>query len=507
MYQTTDLLTQDMRLISVAFDFDAFQTALQKGDSEGAGMLVGLARHTLNHEAIHALYEAGAFTETEWQTLTKIAKEKFIPTYLPVGSATRQHYEGKFKEESLAGERGTQTIEDLLVEEAIAMAFADHTIQGVDVFADENKQTENVIAAIFRKLKAILLSLVYGLKSSNLNSPLDIFNNIQAGIVGERIKTENKAVDMAIHKDINKMTLSAFNGDIVMANKIVDSEVNTAIAQEIYTNFLGQIIKPGKFDVDLRFSMDLNKVRWSKNAEAMGGSAILDPYTAMYVPMSAAQYLSLTPYLNFKDTRSTRSISAITKGVAQGKAVAAPMLEIDINSKNGVGRVVSHEGRHRSFVTKTIHGDQTVMPVAMVFKIDGVIVKDNPQGRQDPVNKKIIADFIEKGKLFAQGTFRTEINYKGDRVTADNITSFPEVQRMYPGIQPTVKPSTVINKVFQEYETTDTGDYRFTKEYNNEDNLSIAMFSLGTAADFEGRQNRQENRNTERQITKNVQKR
>ena len=42
---------------------------------------------------------------------------------------------------------------------------------------------------------------------------------------------------MAIHKDINKMTLSAFNGDIVMANKIVDSEVNTAIAQEIYTNF------------------------------------------------------------------------------------------------------------------------------------------------------------------------------------------------------------------------------------------------------------------------------
>ena len=65
--------------------------------------------------------------------------------------------------------------------------------------------------------------------------------------------------------------------------------------------------------------MDLNKVRWSKNAEAMGGSAILDPYTAMYVPMSAAQYLSLTPYLNFKDTRSTRSITAITKGVAQGK--------------------------------------------------------------------------------------------------------------------------------------------------------------------------------------------
>ena len=120
------------------------------------------------------------------------------------------------------------------------------------------------------------------------------------------------------------------------------------------------------------------------------------------------------------------------------------------------------------------------MPVAMVFKIDGAIIKDNPQGRQDPVNKKIIADFIEKGKLFAQGTFRTEINYKGDTVTADNITSFPEVQRMYPGIQPTVKPSTVINKVFQEYETTDTGDYRFTKEYNNEDNLSIAMFSLGT---------------------------
>ena len=68
----------------------------------------------------------------------------------------------------------------------------------------------------------------------------------------------------------------------------------------------------------------------------------------------------------------------------KAKAVAAPMLEIDINSKNGVGRVVSHEGRHRSFVTKTIHGDQTVMPVAVVFKIDGVIVKDNPTRQTRP---------------------------------------------------------------------------------------------------------------------------
>ena len=73
---------------------------------------------------------------------------------------------------------------------------------------------------------------------------------------------------------------------------------------------------------------------------------------------------------------------------------------------------------------------------------------------------------------------------------------------MYPGIQPTVKPSKVINKVFQEYETTETGDYRFSKEYNNEDNYTVSMYNVGEFTDETDTQNRQETRDTTRKLDK-----
>jgi len=511
--QISNLAIKDFRLIKLGFDFDSFNNAKKANDKVAMTAALFQLTKTLNHEVIHALYNAGAFTKTEWKVLTKVANDKFIPFYLPKGSSRRKFYEGKFKEEKMTGDREGQTLQDYLIEEAMAHGFADFSIGNNQAIAEETK-----IQKIFRKLKALILSLIYGLKTTGFNSPLDIFDNIQAGIVGQRIETDFQALDMATHSDINRMALDALSGDgtIILSNKIDKSDVNKVILADVYTSFLNKFMSPNAFEnINVKFSMKPGKVRWATKyrdkstdpgmnlAVPMGLTAETEGYQSLYVPMSVKQYQSLVPVLNYKDQYSTASIKALTQGIEKGFEIGAPFLEIDINPDTLVGRVTSHEGRHRTFTTGLIHGDQTVVPVGIVFKVKGVReFKNNPQGRQDPVNKKILEDFLQKGTLFAQGTFRTEINYKGDKVTAANITSFPEVQRLYPGIQPTVKPSKVINKVFQEYETTETGDYRFSKEYNNEDNYTVSMYNVGEFTDETDTQNRQETRDTTRKLDK-----
>jgi len=390
--------------------------------------------------------------------------------YLPKNSNLRKFYVRKFKEEG-------RNVEDQLVEEVIARAFGDYALGDLQ-YNSELKAIESNIQRIFRKIKAYLLSLVYGLKTTGFNSPLDVFDKIQSGIVGERVRTDYEAINMATHADINQMVMESAGGDMILTNKMEYNDLNRNILQDVYSNWLGQYMEETDYqNVDVKFSTELNKVQWSMNSDAMGGMEIQDTYFSMYTPMSVKQYQSLVPYLPYTDQRSTRSIKIITKGIKDKKLIAAPMLEIDIDPNTLVGRVRSHEGRHRTFATGLLHGDQTIVPVATVFKINGSILKDNPQGRQDPVNKKIIADFIEKGTIQAQ--FEQNPNT----------------------LQST---SNLINKVFQKYETTDRNQYRFSQPYNNENDLTTAQFDLGTAADFEGQQNRQENRNTERQIDKNI---
>ena len=336
------------------------------------------ASRTLNHEVIHALYNAGAFTKTEWKLLTKVAKDKFIPFYIPKGSKRRIYYEGKFREEKMAGDREGQTLEDYLVEEAIASAFGDFAINNNQAIAEETK-----IQKIFRKLKALILSLIYGLKTTGFNSPLDIFDNIQAGIVGQRIETEFKALDMATHADINRMALDSMSDiSIVLSNKIDKNELNKVILADVYTSFLNKFLSPDAFEnINVRFSMKPGKVRWATKyrdkstdpgmnlAVPMGLTAETEGYQSLYVPMSVKQYQSLVPVLNYKDQYSTASIKALTQGIEKGFEIGAPFLEIDINPDTLVGRVTSHEGRHRTFTTGLIHGDQTVVPVGIVFKV------------------------------------------------------------------------------------------------------------------------------------------
>tara|TARA_R110000744_G_scaffold117411_5_gene219550 strand:- start:9892 stop:17496 length:7605 start_codon:yes stop_codon:yes gene_type:complete len=496
--QSTDLWTQHFRLISVAFNLDEYiklkNYPLDKQDNasvnnyrnyqnRAAGML-RKAKKTLNHEVVHALKDGKAFTDTEWRLLTKIAKEQFLPMYLPKNSSLRRFYIRQFKEQRKNDSTISISIEDQLVEEAIARAFGDFAVgNAVSKYVDleynnKNKAIESKIQKIFRKIKAYLLSLVYGLKTTGFNSPLDIFDKIQAGIVGARVRTDYEAVDMATHADINQMVMESAGGDIILTNKMEYNTLSRNILQDVYSNWLSQYMEETDYkNIDIKFSTDINKVRWSMESDSMGGMSILAPYTAMYTPMSVKQYQSLVPYLDYKDQRSTRSIKVLTKGIKNNKPIGAPMLEIDINSNTLVGRVVSHEGRHRSFSTGLLHGDQTVMPVATVFRIDSDIVKDNPQGRQDPVNKKIIADFIEKG------TIQTQYDPSNTQST-----------------------SKLIDKVFQEYETTDRNKYKFKKEYNNENDLTTVSYAVGAVPDYEDKQNRQEKSNTARQIKNNVNK-
>ena len=82
-----------------------------------------------------------------------------------------------------------------------------------------------------------------------------------------------------------------------------------------------------------------------------------------------------------------------------------PYIEIEINETGGIGRVVSHEGRHRVTTIKALNSGTTKIPVAVRFKRTGdpEAYKKNRTGRSDVRNKTFLANYLSEGLLVTQG--------------------------------------------------------------------------------------------------------
>jgi len=115
---------------------------------------------TLDHEAIHAIKEAGLFTKTEWSILTKQAASEW-----------RSQYNIDRTWEGLAAD------EDALNEEAVAEAYRDWR-DGAD--------QAGLIARIFNKLRNALSAIKEVLTGFGFNTPEDIFGRVARGEVGAR---------------------------------------------------------------------------------------------------------------------------------------------------------------------------------------------------------------------------------------------------------------------------------------------------------------------------------
>lgn len=141
---------------------------------------------TLRHEAIHALRELGFFTDAQWNSLSKMAKDKWIDQYLkqrnvdgkPLKAGEESRYDAYMREYKGDMEK--------ITEEAVADAFADF---------DANKAPAGMIRAILQKLRNLFQSIKSAL--TKMESAEQIFSKAEKGALKPtlgRVETKSKSL-------------------------------------------------------------------------------------------------------------------------------------------------------------------------------------------------------------------------------------------------------------------------------------------------------------------------
>ena len=130
---------------------------------------------TLRHEAIHALRELGFFTPQQWQSLSKMAKDKWIDQYLkqrnvdgkPLKAGEESRYDAYMREYNGDMEK--------ITEEAVADAFADF---------DATKPPSGLMQALLTRLRNLFQAIKSAL--TKMESPEQIFGKVERGELVEK---------------------------------------------------------------------------------------------------------------------------------------------------------------------------------------------------------------------------------------------------------------------------------------------------------------------------------
>ena len=134
---------------------------------------------TLRHEAIHALRELGFFTDAQWSSLSKMAKDKWIDQYLkqrnvdgkPLKAGEESRYDAYMREYNGDMEK--------ITEEAVGDAFADF---------DSTKPPAGMLQALLKRMKDLFQSIKSAL--TKVESPEQIFGKVEKGELKEGEKAE-----------------------------------------------------------------------------------------------------------------------------------------------------------------------------------------------------------------------------------------------------------------------------------------------------------------------------
>jgi len=157
-----------------------------------AGELIQIAADSANpiralrHESVHALRELGFFTDAQWNSLSKMAKDKWIDQYLkqrdvdgkPLKAGEESRYDAYMREYKGDMEK--------ITEEAVADAFADF---------DATKPPAGMIQAILQKLRNLFQSIKSAL--TKMESAEQIFSKAEKGALkpeGKQVKGEAKSL-------------------------------------------------------------------------------------------------------------------------------------------------------------------------------------------------------------------------------------------------------------------------------------------------------------------------
>ena len=149
---------------------------------------------TMRHEALHALKDLGFFTPQQWATLERKARTEWVNKYLrqrnangkPIQPGEQSRYDAYeymniieptvFNEQNPDMPQRTVMSQadfmDLIIEEAIADAFADFTV---------NKPPPGMIAALMQRLNKFFEALRNAMAGAGFQTVDDIFGKVEAG--------------------------------------------------------------------------------------------------------------------------------------------------------------------------------------------------------------------------------------------------------------------------------------------------------------------------------------
>ena len=220
--ETPELLAKTKPLRDMLNRFGLGDVALKivkaienKADGSYAGKVIELALdaknpiRTLRHESLHALKELGFFTDAQWKSLEKMARDKWIPKYLEGNKAVLK--DGTTGTRLQAYEEMGLT-QDEIIEEAIADAFGDFDI---------NKAPPGMLTALMNKLRGFFESLNNYLAGRGFENSQDIFGAVEAGKLKGKATAQAPAAPKLSAKEIDEDDVS----NIVNTGKYKDATI------------------------------------------------------------------------------------------------------------------------------------------------------------------------------------------------------------------------------------------------------------------------------------------
>jgi len=127
-------------------------------------------RLAVRHEAIHALHHAGVFTAKEWAVLSRVAQSHWMHEF-----NIRERYESLYRQRF---DLKPEQIEQLLIEEAIAEAFAEHM--------SARPQDEALITRIFNRVLRFIEAVRNLLAGHGYTTADQVLQEVETGAVGRR---------------------------------------------------------------------------------------------------------------------------------------------------------------------------------------------------------------------------------------------------------------------------------------------------------------------------------
>jgi len=505
-------------LVHIAFNLDMYNRAnpLEKKT------ILSEAFSSLNHEAIHALFDMGLFTDQEYNILKQASEEFFINDY----NVSVRYPRSNFPDMS------DKQFRDMQIEEGIAsamQAFLDKRKDPPESMTKKYGTDKNILQKLFDRIKTFLSLLGFTFRQNGFNNSYDIFDAVSAGIVGQRAKSNADIQQMKAADQVLSTLAINPSGAVVASNAFADTEVNV----EFQRNLLGATATDNRFKTinealdfiesvnkdssiaDKQEALELkkvlrkitnlsfqnvkfeskidgasvpNKIKFGVGFDGgKGGIDSTDNYTSMYTHLTPDEFLSLVTEVDFTEQYSKQTVDYLKSIVEKdAKPLGIPYLEIEIDREGGRGRIYAHEGRHRAQTSRLINGGQSTLPVAIRFIVknkenadgfdratDRDAYKANKRNRYDPVNINRLKTFLTDGILEGE---------EGSSISETRMRS-------------------VIKNIYEEYSQNDDGSFRFSRPYNNDfANNPAIRYDMGEVQDPANRMNRQQKRTTTKKL-------